>query len=76
MKKIARLLIKGLKILASGSDYFFEIGRITADTIYFFKFGATYYLTYTDMKYNTVPYTDSKRAPWLNDMHKIGLVLA
>lgn len=38
--------------------------------------GPDKYLTFTDMKFNAVPETDSKNAPWLEDMNKCGEVLA
>lgn len=69
-------MLKGLKIIASGTQFFFVVNEITPDNIFYFDMGPTKYLTYTDMKYNAVPVTDKKLSPWLKDMHKCGEVLA
>jgi len=76
LQRIATLMVKGLKIIASGSQYFYSVNKITTDNIYYFDMGPTKYLTYTDIKYNAIPITDKKLAPWLKDLHKIGVVLA
>jgi len=52
------------------------VQRIDADNIYYFDLGEQKYLTFTDMKYNAVPIEDKSRAPWLNDMHLCGILLA
>jgi hypothetical protein len=68
LKTIANLLVKGIKILASGTEFFFEVEKITADNIYFFDLGGETYLSYTSMRYNAIPYLKKDRAPWVNDM--------
>jgi len=72
LKKLSTLLLKGLKIIASGTSFFYEIENITPDNIYYFDMGVNKYLTFTDIRYNHVPFTDPKRAPWSNDMDKVG----
>lgn len=55
LKNISTMLMKGLKVIASGSMFYFEVDRITTDNIYYFDLGPDKFLTFTDMKYNTVP---------------------
>jgi hypothetical protein len=68
LKSIADLLVKGIKVLASGTEFFFEVEKIDADNIYYFDLGGEKYLSYTNMRYNAIPYLKKERSPWVNDL--------
>lgn len=76
LKRITKLLLKGLKVVASGTEYYLSVRNISPDNIYYFDMGATKYLTFTDMRFNAVPLKDNRLAPWPEDMHKVGVLLA
>jgi hypothetical protein len=65
-------LLKGLRVLTSGSEFFYVIENLSVDSVYFFDMGPTKYMTFTDMKYNSVPVIEKKLAPWRSDMDKCG----
>jgi hypothetical protein len=76
LKTISELLVKGLKILGSGTEFFFEVDKITADNIYFFDLGEERYLSFTSMRYNAIPYLKKTRKPWIKDMNMVGQLRA
>lgn len=76
LQKIASLLIKSLKILATGPSFYFILENMTADNVYYFDMGPEKYVTITDMKYNAVPITDAALKPWVGDLHNVGVILA
>lgn len=55
LKAICTMLMTGLKTVASGETFYFEVDKITVDNIYYFDLGPDKWLTFTDMKFNAVP---------------------